>query len=160
MHPNGEIIQRFYSCFQLRDGVCMSNYYHPEATFSDPVFGTLRGSEIGSMWRMLCGRAEDLEITFDVGHADDRSASAHWEARYTFGQTGRYVYNVIDASFKFQDGRIIRHVDRFNLWRWTRMALGPLGLFLGWTSFVQDRVRKSARRGLDAFIQTQTTGGI
>jgi hypothetical protein len=134
----------------------MSNYYHPEATFTDPVFGALRGSEIGAMWRMLCARAEDLEITFDVGHADANSATAHWEARYTFGRTGRYVYNAIDATFKFQEGRIIEHIDRFNLWRWTRMALGPLGFFLGWTSFVQDRVRKEARRGLDAFIQKQS----
>ena len=63
------------------------------------------------------------------------------------------VYKVIEATFVFQDSKISQHTDKFNLWKWSSMALGPLGTFLGWTPFVQARIRKDARRGLDAFMQ-------
>ncbi|HET9043130.1 MAG TPA: hypothetical protein VFN70_08290, partial [Burkholderiales bacterium] len=69
--------------------------------------------------------------------------------------TGRRVHNVIDATFEFRDGLIVRHVDRFSFWRWARQALGATGWFLGWTPLVRDRVRSEARRGLDAFLQKQ-----
>jgi hypothetical protein len=53
------------------------------------------------------------------------------------------------------EGQILEHHDHFSLWRWSGMALGPLGLALGWTPLVQNRVRKQAREGLQAFIQKQ-----
>lgn len=86
----------------------MAACYHPEVHFSDPVFADLRGEEAGDMWRMLCGRATDLRIEFDEVTVDEDRGSAHWEAWYTFS-TGRKVHNVIDASFEFSDGLILRH---------------------------------------------------
>jgi hypothetical protein len=54
--------------------------------------------------------------------------------------------NIIDAKFSFNsDGLIVTHVDTFDLWRWSRMALGCMGITLGWTSFVQNKIRKQAR---------------
>jgi len=111
----------------------------------------LHGRRAQAMWHMLCARGTDLQITFHVGQVNGRSGHAHWEAAYTFS-TGRPVHNVIDAAFQFQDGLIIRHQDQFDLWRWTRMALGPTGLFLGWTPLVQKKVRATAVAGLDKFI--------
>jgi hypothetical protein len=105
------------------------------------------------MWQMLCERGKDLEIKFWDIHADDKKGSAHWEAWYTFSKSDRRVHNVIEASFLFQEGKIIQHVDKFNLWRWASMALGPVGTYLGWTPFVQASIRKEARRGLEKFMQ-------
>jgi hypothetical protein len=51
-------------------------------------------------------------------------------ARYTFA-TGRVVHNVIEARFALRDGLIVQHVDSFGFWRWSRQALGPLGLARG-----------------------------
>ncbi|MGB7873044.1 MAG: hypothetical protein WBL25_01580, partial [Anaerolineales bacterium] len=65
----------------------------------------------------------------------------------------RRVHNVIEASFVFQDGKISQHTDAFNLWKWSGMALGPTGTFLGWTPFVQASIRKKARLGLDEFME-------
>jgi hypothetical protein len=101
---------------------------------------------------MLCERGKDLKIAFGNLHADGHTGSAHWEAWYTFSKSKRRVHNVIEASFIFQDSKIRQHTDKFNLWKWSSMALGPLGTFLGWTPFVQAGVRKEARRGLDIFM--------
>jgi ketosteroid isomerase-like protein len=153
MHPNEQLIQDFYTAFQARDGEKMASFYGAEATFSDPAFGTLHGDEIGGMWRMLCARGRDLRVEFRDVRAGDKTGSAHWEAWYTFSNTGRSVHNVIEAGFRFEDGKIIAHRDRFNFWRWASMALGPLGTFLGWAPPVQNKVRTEARRGLQAFMK-------
>ena len=101
------------------------------------------------MWRMLTGRAEDLRV--DLVEHDDRSA--HWVAHYTFTQTGRPVVNDVHARFAFRDGLIVEHIDSFSFWKWSRQALGPAGLALGWTPLLRSRVRATARQGLDQFMQ-------
>jgi len=85
--------------------------------------------------------------------ADEAQGRAHWEVRYTFSATGRKVHNLIEAEFQFKDGKIVRHRDRFDFWKWTRMALGLPGLLLGWTPLVQNRVRRIGRANLDKFIR-------
>ena len=103
------------------------------------------------MWRMLTGRAEDLTVDLASHEAGERTGSANWVARYTF-RTGRKVTNDIHAEFEFDDvGLITRHTDRFDFWKWTRMALGPVGLALGWTPIVQGKVRSEAAEGLAQF---------
>jgi hypothetical protein len=75
-----------------------------------------------------------------------------WEAWYTFSRTGRKVHNIIDASFEFKDGKILVHQDTFDFWRWTRQALGMPGILLGWTPFMRNKVRVTARNGLKKFM--------
>jgi hypothetical protein len=82
--PNDELIQRFYSAFARHDGDTMAACYAPGARFSDPVFTDLRGDEPGAMWRMLTGRAEDLEVKLAEHEAADHRGGAHWLADYTF----------------------------------------------------------------------------
>jgi ketosteroid isomerase-like protein len=141
------LIERFYQAFARRDAEEMASLYTDDVRFSDPAFGILNGEHARNMWRMLAGRAKDLELTFSV-LSDER---AHWEARYTFSQTGRKVHNVIEATFEFRDGKIARHDDVFDFWRWSRHALGPVGLLLGWTPLLQNAVRKKALAGLAEF---------
>ena len=152
MHPNAELIHRFYSAFAERDHATMAACYRPDATFSDPAFPNLRGEEIGGMWRMLCTRGKDLELTFSDVMADDSTGSAKWEARYTFGATGRKVHNRIAASFELADGGIVRHVDDFDFYRWSRMALGLPGILLGWTPLLQGKVQRQAGGQLERFL--------
>ncbi len=156
MHPNEALVQRFYTCFQARDTAGMQACYHPDVVFSDPAFGELRGADVGAMWAMLCTRAKDLEVTFGNVSANDESGRAHWDARYTFSQTGRRVHNSIDAAFRFRDGLIVRHDDSFPFWRWARQALGPTGLLLGWTPLVRGKVRRTARAGLASYQRKST----
>ncbi|MGQ0585597.1 MAG: nuclear transport factor 2 family protein [Gammaproteobacteria bacterium] len=148
MSTNEDLIRRFYSAFQQRDAATMAACYAPDVQFSDPVFTDLRGADAGNMWKMLCERGKDLKVEFRDLRADAATGSAHWEAWYTFSASGRKVHNVIDAAFEFRDGKIVRHTDRFDLYRWARQALGPAGLLLGWTPMLQNRVRAMAAKGL------------
>jgi ketosteroid isomerase-like protein len=151
VHPHEELIQTFYRAFQKRDADAMAACYHPEIEFSDEAFPLLRGARAGDMWRMLCSRSKDLAVEFRDVHADAGGGRAHWDATYTFSKTGRRVVNRIDATFAFRDGKIVRHVDRFDFWRWSRQALGPVGLLLGWTPIVRRAVRRQAAEQLDAW---------
>jgi uncharacterized protein len=148
---NTGLLEGFYASFARRDGAAMASCYAPAARFHDPVFD-LAGDEIGAMWKMFCARGGDLALEWREIDADATTGTAHWEARYTFSVTGRPVHNVIDAKFTFRDGLIATHEDRFDLWRWCRMALGVKGTLLGWTPFVQRAVREQGRRALDTFI--------
>ena len=152
MHPNAQRIEKFYSAFQSRDADAMCACYHPDVTFTDPAFGTLRGAQAASMWRMLVERGKDLQVTFRDVQADDNRGSAHWEAKYSFGPKRRPVHNIIEAEFVFKEGLIYRHTDRFNFWRWSRMALGVTGALLGWTPIIQSAVRRNALGGLEKFM--------
>lgn len=150
---NEELIHEFYTAFNERDADRMVACYHDEIVFSDPAFGTLYGEKAGAMWRMLVERVGD---DFAVRHHSAKTVGdrgeVHWEADYKFSQTNRQVYNKIWATFRFQDGKIIEHKDKFNLWRWTRMALGATGLFMGWTPIVQNKVRNSSRALLEKYM--------
>ena len=146
------LIHRFYEAFSQRDAAAMSACYHPDVHFTDPVFPDLKGFEAAAMWHMLCEQGKDLRIEHSQVDADDGSGTAHWDAFYTFGGKHK-VENRIDAAFTFQDGRIIRHVDTFDLRRWSGMALGLPGKLFGWAPMLHDQVRKQANVGLRRYIK-------
>jgi len=150
-HANAQLIERFYQAFQRRDGEAMAACYSADVRFRDPVFSDLRGAEAGDMWRMLTARAQDFALTYDGVEADDARGSARWVASYTFTQTGRKVTNHIQAHFHFRDGLICQHEDRFDLWKWSRQALGAKGALLGWAPPVQRAIRAQAAKGLAAY---------
>jgi len=131
----------------------MHSYYHKDAQFTDPVFQNLTYKQTCAMWHMLCERGVDLEINITDVEANDITGSCVWNAHYTFSATGRKVHNIISADFTFQEGKIINHVDRFNLHRWMGMALGMKGKILGWFGPVQEKVRDQAGKGLRKFIE-------
>ena len=82
------------------------------------------------MWRLLTSRARDFRLDYANVRADENEGRAQWVAHYLFTQTGRRVENRIEARFRFADGLIVEHRDQFDLWRWSRQALGAKGLLL------------------------------
>jgi ketosteroid isomerase-like protein len=156
MHPNQAVIENFYRAFAARDADGMIACYHPRVHFTDEVFD-LEGPDAGAMWRMLCERGKDLEIVFSGVEADERSGRAHWDATYTFAATGRSVRNSIDARFEFEDGQIVRHVDSFDFWKWSRQALGLPGLLLGWSGFLRRKVVGAAANQLARYRESHPT---
>lgn len=150
---SAKLIEEFYAAFAKRDAAAMGRCYADDVRFWDPVFHELRGDQARGMWRMLCERGADLSIEVSDVRAEGDLGAAHWDARYTFSQTGRKVLNRIDASFRFSNGKIVEHRDSFSLWRWSRMALGPVGIALGWTPLVQNEVRRKARKALDGYLK-------
>ena len=141
---SADVIKAFYEAFSKRDAEGMVKHYADDVRFSDPVFQDLKGEEAKNMWRMLCERGKDL--TVEVSNIT--ASSAHWDATYTFSQSGRKVFNQIDATFTFEGDKIKTHTDVFDLYKWTRMALGVPGVLLGWTPFFQRALRGKAVAGL------------
>lgn len=148
MHPNADLLHRFYDAFDGRDAVAMVACYHPDATFRDPAFGELDRRDAERMWTVLCRRGEDLSVTHEVLEAHERQGKVRWRATYTFSATGRPVENRVEGSFTFADGLILRHVDDFDFHRWAGQALGLPGKLLGWAPPFRAAVRRKARRGV------------
>lgn len=149
-----KIIEDFYTNFQQGNAEGMVKHYHDDIAFEDPAFGVLRGDEAKNMWRMLLASAQDLEVSFSHVQGTEAEGCANWEARYTFSKTGRKVHNKIRATFQFKEGKIISHRDQFSFWKWSQMALGPFGLFFGYTPFVKNKVRTTALKSLEKYIQS------
>ena len=160
MDQNHEVITKFYQAFQQRDWKTMQTFYHPEAHFSDPAFPNLNCEEVKAMWHMLCEKAQDFSLQFSEVMVNGNRGTCRWDAWYTFSRSGRKVHNIIHAHFNFKDGLIINHSDVFDFWRWSRMALGLPGVFLGWTPFLQGKVQSTARKSLLKFMQEHTQNAI
>ena len=157
---NQETIERLYAAFAARNGAAMTACYAPGAHFRDPAFGDLEGDDIGAMWRMLTGRARDLEITLREHEADENAGSAHWIARYTFS-TGRPVVNDIQASFRFDEaGRIVDHVDDFDFRRWAKQALGAKGTLVAFLPPLRAKARAQALGQLEDFKRDETGSSL
>ncbi|MEV4420189.1 nuclear transport factor 2 family protein [Patulibacter sp. NPDC049589] len=129
-HDNAALIARFYAALDRGDAAEMGRCYAPDATFTDPFFRGLRGPEVPGMWDMLTRAATEMTVVADEIEADEAAGSAHWVATYPFSRTGRTVVNDIRARFRFRDGLIVEHVDRFDARRWGAQAFGPAGNLL------------------------------
>jgi ketosteroid isomerase-like protein len=151
-----QTVERFYTAFQNKDAEGMTAQYHDEVVFNDPVFHNLQGEEARNMWRMLVSRGKDLKVSYaNVREVAETPKGvevvAEWQAIYTFSKTGRKVHNRIEAHFLVVEGKIVQHTDAFDLWKWAGMALGWSGKLLGWTSFVQNKIRQTAKQALEGY---------
>ncbi len=144
-------IQSFYQAFANHDAEKMVSYYSDDVEFTDPAFGTLKGERAKNMWRMLLEsqKGKKFDVVFSDVKEDETSGSAHWEAKYIFSQTGRSVHNKIDGSFIIKDGKIVKHIDRFNTRKWASQAMGLKGWLLGSTSFFQKKLNAQTNKLLD-----------
>ncbi|MBU2928446.1 nuclear transport factor 2 family protein [Winogradskyella psychrotolerans] len=151
------LIKTFYTALKNCDGATMASCYHNDVIFEDPAFGVLKGERAKAMWLMLCNsqNGSDFNVEFSNIKSAKDSGSAHWEAHYTFSQTGRKVHNKIDAKFEFKDGLIIKHTDEFDLHKWAKQALGIKGIFFGGMQFFKNKLQSQTNHLLDKFIQSK-----
>ena len=154
---NAEIITAFYIAFSRGDAAAMTAYYHPEVIFRDPVFGELRGERARRMWEMLLSRRTDTTtITFGNVRPTAQGGTAEWTAEYPFGKAKRRVVNQITTDIRIRGGKITEHTDTFDLWRWSRQAIGPAGYLLGWTDYLQQKIRTTATERLDTYCKNNS----
>lgn len=146
-----QVIATFYEAFKKLDYQTMGSCYHSESTFEDPVFGQLNHEETVAMWQMLCERADQFQLTYEI----DPPVTCRWKASYQFSKTKRRVDNEITSRFEFKEGKIYRQVDSFSLWKWSRQALGTIGLLLGWFGPFQTQIKEQAVSGLHRYMQKE-----
>ena len=146
-------IEKFYTAFTNLDAETMAKCYAENVFFEDAAFGVLKGEHAKNMWRMLCEsqKGKDFKVVFSDIISDDKKGTAHWEAFYTFSQTGRKVHNKIDAHFEFENGLIVKHTDNFNLHTWAKQAMGFKGFLLGGTSFFKKKLHVQTNRLLQKY---------
>ena len=152
MNPNQQLIEEFYAGFASQHADTMTSCYHEDIKFQDPAFGVLHGKDVSDMWHMLIEKSKgNLKIEFSDVQANGHSGSAKWIATYHFSKTNREVVNEVEAHFEFKDGLIIKHTDDFDIWKWSKQALGLPGFLLGWTGFMQQKIQKQAIQSLRAY---------
>ncbi|WP_179018976.1 nuclear transport factor 2 family protein [Winogradskyella forsetii] len=149
-----KLIEKFYASLNNCDDKSVLACYHDDVVFKDPAFGTLKGERAKAMWSMLCEsqKGKDFKVEFSNVKANAETGSAHWEAFYTFSKTGRKVHNVINASFEFKDGLIIKHTDEFDLHKWAKQAMGIKGIFFGGMTFFKNKLQRQTNGLLDKFM--------
>lgn len=153
---NKELITEFYTAFANGDTQKMKACYADNIQFEDPAFGVLKGEKAGYMWEMLVKRSKgDLDVKFSDIIVNGNQGSAKWVATYIYSDTKRKVVNHISAKFEFEDGKIIKHTDDFDLWKWTKQALGFLGYLLGWSSFMKNKIQSQTTMLLSNYIKKQ-----
>ena len=152
MNENEELIQRFYDAFARLDYKTMQNCYSEDPIFNDPVFGILQGDEVRAMWEMLCKNAKDFSLQYSLIEIDGEYGTCNWTATYTFSKTGRRVVNKVKAHMRIQNGKITEHTDEFDIYKWSRQALGLPGVLLGWNGYLKNKIRYDAKSRLQKFM--------
>lgn len=147
-------VEKFYHAFSNKDIDGMLACYSDDVVFHDPGFGKLEGDRAKAMWHMLVtGEESDLSVTYKVIEDTDHQGIVDWEAKYLFGPSNRKVHNKIKATLELENGKIVKHTDRFNFWKWNKMALGPVGHLIGWMPFMKPLVQKKTNQILDDYMK-------
>ncbi len=141
-NQNKAVIESFYTAFANGDAVGMNQQYADNIVFEDPAFGQLKGQDAKDMWLLLMERSQGMKLTFDNISATTTTATAHWKAVYAYGPQKRMVTNLVTAQFELKDGKITKHTDDFDLWKWSSQALGVAGKLLGWSSFMRNKIQE------------------
>lgn len=150
---NKKLIEQFYTSFSNGNVEKMLECYHRDIIFKDPVFGTLKGKRAFDMWKMLLSKKNENTTIKSYGiTADEKKGEANWVAEYHYGLKKRKVINRVYADFTLKDGKIIQHIDTFDLWKWTKQALGITGYLIGWTPYMKSKIQKTMNKRLDDFI--------
>ncbi|AWG22528.1 limonene-1,2-epoxide hydrolase [Flavobacterium faecale] len=152
MTANEQIIHDFYKAFAKGDTAAMFVCYAPDVKFMDPIFGLLRGKDVLLMWSMLIKKSKgNMKIEVADIKADDFLGSARWTATYNYSATNKKVINIVTANFQFKNGKIVKHTDDFDIWKWSSQALGLSGSLLGWTGFMQKKIQEGALLSLEKY---------
>jgi len=148
-----ELLDKFYTSFKNKDAAGMASCYHDDIIFHDPAFGTLKGEEAKAMWKMLLSKNDnELKINYTILEASETQGSVEWEGSYIYGPKRRKVTNQISAYFEFKEEKIFRHTDTFNIYKWSKQALGFKGTLLGWMPFFKKKIQQKTNRLLSKYM--------
>jgi len=153
---NKEIIIKFYDAFSNHNPETMVNFYDDNIEFEDPAFGILKGIAAKMMWKMLIEISKgNLKITVENIKSEENFGSVDWKAEYIFSQTKRKVINNVHAEFEFQNGKIIKHKDFFDFYKWSCQALGIFGFLFGKSKVFKFIFKRKTNSMLKKYILQQ-----
>jgi len=150
-----DVLNTFLRALAQRDVEAMIRCYTTTATYHSPIFPQVEGDTLTATWQWFCAKAPDLTMVVDEQAFEANTARVQWTATYTFPKTGRPVVQVTDSIFVFEGPQLCRHEDRFDLHRWSHMALGPLGRVLGGRRWLQRSLQRAAAERVARFQERQ-----
>ena len=69
-----------------------------------------------------------------------REAQKAFDAEHFTEFIGDDDHDVDIEAINGGDGKIIKHTDIFDLWEWSKQALGVSGYLLGWSGFMKNKI--------------------
>ena len=60
--------------------------------------------------------------------------------------------NHVKAHMRIQNGKITEHTDEFDIYKWSRQALGLPGVLLGWSGYLKNKIRHDAKQKLAQYM--------
>ena len=150
-----QTLKTFFDAFADRDYRTMIACYTDDVHFKDEIFD-IYDKRVFAMWHMLLSGADDLELWVNRMEIENDAPLGHalWEAKYTFGSTGRKVHNKVFSRFRFtEEGKIAEQIDEFSFWKWSTQVLGLPGRLLGWTPLIKKPMVIKASGALNRFIE-------
>ena len=156
-----QTLSRYFECFRKGDYHGMQACLHPDVTFSDIGFD-LRGREVAAMWHMIVSHG--IRVTVGDVSVTGETGTAHWECDYEFrqdeGADPRPVHNVIDSTFRFEDGLIREQHDDCDFWRWFEQAVGPIGKGAHLVDVLEDKVEQLLKRDLPLDVEQKVRAKV
>lgn len=143
------VVDRFFEALRRADVSVIDNCYHPQISYSDPLFEDLRGTRVALRWRMLLTQATSFSLEHSLVFADERKAQVQWTANYLLN--GRSVRIPMLSTLAIWDDLIVRQVDEYDLWKYCRQTHGLTGTLLGGLQFFQKIIKRRARNELERF---------
>ena len=142
---NIEKIKSYFHSFTKGDIEHLIECYHSQIRLKDPIFGSLTGKDVSDMLRMIIDVSQgNYKISFSNIYVDKVYGAASWRAEYIYAPTGRKIVTDVTSEFQFQNGKIFRQTNKFDLWLWFKMAYGLKGYLIGWASFIRTNLHKRA----------------
>ena len=142
-------MDRFFEALRRADTNVIDSCYHPQISYSDPLFEDLRGARVALRWRMLLKQADSFSLEHSLVFADERKAQVQWTANYRL--KGRAISIPMLSTLAIWDDLIVRQVDEYDFWQYCRQAQGVAGVLLGGLEPYQKTIKRRARRELERF---------
>ncbi|MBO6794497.1 MAG: nuclear transport factor 2 family protein [Balneolaceae bacterium] len=146
-----EIVKTFYEALNNGDIKTVRQLYHPDAVYKSEMF-SLKGPEVFALW--YTATQPEMNLTAECSSINKVNNEVHttWNISYELSVVNRTIKLSEKGLFKFKDGKIIFHQDKYSFYSWCKQTLGPIGWLFGWTAWLKKRVSKQALKTIHSNI--------
>jgi limonene-1,2-epoxide hydrolase len=142
-----EIVKEFYKALDSGDYRTVNEFYHKNAHYKDEIFD-FKGLEIHALWYTATLPDMELSAELESIREEEDAIYTEWVMSYTLDIIKRRIRLKEKGKFTFQEGKIIEHTDKYDFWTWCIQAFGIIGRALGWSNWLQNRVRSQAKKSV------------
>ncbi len=146
-----EIVNTFYEALNKGDIKTIRQLYHPEAVYKSEMF-TLKGQEVFALWYTASQPEMNLKVECTSLKEVNNEVHTTWNISYQLSVVNRTVKLSEIGLFRFKDGKIIFHQDKYSFYSWCKQTFGPIGWLFGWTTWLKKRVSKQALKTINSNI--------